>query len=161
MDYTNFQVLAEVSVTLLGFSGITAIVGQSRFPQHGIRWRMLGLLYSASLAFIGSALPLVGIALLPAAVAVAALYTAANIWVGKTLLDRSRHEIQANPALVWTFYPFGIMMNLYLWVAVFVLPEQLFFVYQLQIGFLLLLATVYFVRLVGSAFGAEDKSEND
>jgi len=161
MDYSNFQVLAEVSVTLLGFSGITAIVGQSQFPQQGVRWRMLGLLYSSSLAFIGSALPLVGIPVLPAAVALAALSSVAITWVGMTLLDRSSQKIQANPIITWTFSTFGVLMTLYLWLSIFVLPDQIHHAYQQQIGFLLLLATVYFIRLVSSAFATKHRSENE
>jgi hypothetical protein len=161
MDYTNLQVLAEVSVTLLGFSGITAVIGHSRFAQQGVAYRILGLLYSSSAAFIGSILPLVGIPILPAAVGIAALVSAVNIWVGKTLFGRSRQELRANPALVWTFFPMAVMVNLYLWWSIFVLAEQLLYVYQLQIGFLLLISTVYFIRLVGSAFGTKDTSGND
>jgi hypothetical protein len=161
MDYTNLQVLAEVSVTLLGFSGITAIMGHSRFAQQGVAYRMQGLLYGSSVAFIGSILPLVGIPILPAAVGMAALLSAAIIWAGKNSFGRSRHEIQPNPALVWTFFPMGIMANLYLWWSIFTLAEQLLLAYQLQIGFQLLVATTYFVRLVGSAFGAKETSGND
>jgi hypothetical protein len=161
MDYTNLQVLAEVSVTLLGFSGITAIMGYSRFAQQGVTYRMQGLLYSSSLAFIGSILPLVGIPILPAAFGTAASISAAIIWAGKNSFGRSRHEVQPNPALIWTFFPMAIMANLYLWWSIFALAEQLLFAYQLQIGFLLLIATTYFVRLVSSAFGAKETSGND
>ena len=86
MDYTNLQVLAEVSVTLLGFSGITAIMGYSRFAQQGVTYRMQGLLYASSLAFIGSILPLVGIPILLAAVSIAALGSAVIIWGGGRLV---------------------------------------------------------------------------
>ena len=161
MDYTNLQVLAEVSVTLLGFSGLTAIIGHSRFAQQGVTYRMLGLLYTSSLAFIGSILPLVGIPILPAAVGIAALMLAGNIWAGKNSFGRSRCEIQPNPALVWAFFPMSVMVNLYLWWSIFTSAEQLLFAYQLQIGFQLLLGTVYFVRLVSSAFGTKDTSGND
>jgi hypothetical protein len=161
MDYTNLQVLAEVSVTLLGFSGITAIMGYSRFAEKGVKYRMQGLLYGSSLAFIGSILPLVGIPILPAAVGMAASLSAAVIWAGQNSFGRSRHEINPNPALVWTFFPMAIMANLYLWWSIFALAEQLLFAYQLQIGFLLLVATTYFARLVSSAFSAKETSGDD
>ena len=61
MDYSNLQVLAEVSVALLGFSGLTIVMGHSGFDQHGLAYRTQAMLYSSSLAFIGSLLPLVGI----------------------------------------------------------------------------------------------------
>jgi len=119
------------------------------------------LLYSSSLAFIGSILPLVGIPMLPAAAGIAASASAAIIWAGQNSFGRSRHEIKPNPALVWTFFPMAIMANLYLWWSIFALAERLLFAYQLQIGFLLLIATTYFVRLVSSAFGAKETSGND
>jgi hypothetical protein len=52
MDYSNLQVLAEVSVALLGFSGLTIVMGHSRFDQHGLAYRTQGMLYLSSLAFI-------------------------------------------------------------------------------------------------------------
>ncbi len=161
MDYSNLQVLAEVSVALLGFSGITAIVGHSRFAQQGVTYRMRGLLYGSSAAFIGSILPLVGAPMLPAAVANAAINVAINIWAAKSLFGRSRQEIQANPVLTWTFFPIAILVNLHLWWSILVLAEQLLFAYQLQIGANLVIATLYFVRLVGSAFGTKDTLGND
>jgi hypothetical protein len=161
MDYTDLQVLAEVSVALLGFSGITAIVGHSRFAQQGVTYRLRGLLYSSSLAFIGSILPLIGIPILPAGVAIAAFNSAAIIWAGAMSFGRSKKEIQPHPVLVWIFFPFTILVNLHLWWSIFALAERLFFAYQLQVGALLLLATVYFVRLVSSAFDAKDTVGTD
>jgi hypothetical protein len=161
MDYTNLQLLAEVSVALLGFSGITAIVGHSRFAQQGVVYRLQGLLYSSSLALIGSILPSVGIPMLPAAVVIAASNSAALIWAGIKSFGRSRREIQPNPALVATFFPIAGLVNLNLWWSIFSRAEQLLFSYQLQIGVLILLATTYFVRLVSSAFDTKDTSGSD
>lgn len=161
MDYTNLQVLAEVSVALLGFSGITAIVGHSRFAQQGVTYRMLGLLYSSSLAFIGSILPLIGIPMLPAAIVIAALNAAAVVWAGVMSFGPARKEIQPHPVLVSIFFPIAVVVNSYLWWSIVASTERLLFAYQLQVGTLLLLATVYFVRLVSSAFGNEDSSGKD
>jgi hypothetical protein len=161
MDYADLQVLAEVSVALLGFSGITAIVGQSRFAQQGVTYRMRGLLYSSSLAFIGSILPLIGIPILLAGVAMAAFNSAAIIWAGAMSFGRSKKEIQPHPVLVSIFFPIAILVNLHLWWSILVLAERLFFAYQLQVGALLLLATVYFVRLVSSAFDTKDTFGSD
>ena len=161
MDYTNLHVLAEVSVALLGFSGITAIVGHSRFAQQGVIYRMRGLLYSSSLAFISSILPIIGIPILAAAVVIAALNSAAIIWAGALSFGRSRKEVQPHPVLVLIFFPIAILVNLYLWWSTITLAKQLLFAYQLQVGVLLLLATVYFVRLVSSAFGTKNTFGED
>jgi hypothetical protein len=161
MDYTNLEVLGEFSVALLGFSGITAIVGHSRFAQQGVTFRLRGLLYASSSAFVGSILPLVGIPILPAAIGVAALVLAGNTWAGKGVFGRSRQEIRPNLAITWTMFPMAVMVNLYLWWSILTLAEQLLFAYQLQIGFQLLIATMYFVRLVSSAFVTKDVSGSD
>jgi len=153
MDFTNLQVLAEVSVALLGFSGITAIVGQSQFAQQGVKYRVLGLLYSSSLAFMGTILPLIGIPVRPAAAITAALVLAGIIWAGMNSFGPARKDIRPNLVLVLVFFPISVLVNLYLWYAIIVLTEQILLAIQLQVGVLLLLATVYFVRLVSSALG--------
>ena len=159
MDYDNMQVLAEVSVTLLGFSGITAIMGYSRFDQRGVTYRMQGLLYTSALALAASILPLVGIPLLHAAIAVAILASATIMWAGKMQLGRSRNEVRPNPFLLWTFLPAGVLVMLSLWWSILISTEYLLLTYQLAIGFNLLLATTYFIRLVASAFPANDGSD--
>lgn len=161
MDYTELGVLAEVSVALLGFSGITAIVGRSRFGQQGVTYRMLGLLYSSSLAFVSSILPLVGTPILPAAVIIAALNSVAIIWAATNSFGRSKKEIQPHPVLLSIFFPIATLVNLYLWWSILTLSERILFAYQLQVGALLTLATVYFVRLVSSAFGTNDTLNRD
>ena len=158
MDYTNLQVLAEVSVTLLGFSGITTIVGRSRFAQQGAVFRMRGLLYSSSSAFVVSILPLVGIPLLPAAIGSAVYVLPFIVWAWKGVFGRSRREIQPNPAIKWTLFPVSILVYLYLWWSILAMADQLLFAYQLQIGTLLLSATMYFVRLVSSSFVTDDSA---
>ena len=159
MDYDNMQVLAEVSVTLLGFSGITAIMGHSRFDQRGVTYRMQGLLYTSSQALVASILPLVRIPILPAAIAVAILGSATCIWAGKMQLGRTRNEVRPNPFLLWTFLPAGALVMLSLWWSILISAEYLLFIYQLSIGFNLILATTYFIRLVASAFPANDSSD--
>lgn len=161
IDYSELQVLAEVSVAFLGFSGITAIVGHSRFAQQGVTYRVLGLLYSSSLAFIGSILPLIGVPILAAAVIIAALNSAAVVWAGIMSFGRSRKEIRPHPVLLVIFFPISILVNLYLWWSIFESAERVKFAYQLQVGTLLLLATVYFIRLVNSAFGTKETFDKD
>ncbi len=155
------QVLAEVSVTLLGFSGITAVMGHSRFDQRGVAYRMQGLLYTSSLALVGSVLPLVGVPILPAAISIAALSSAGHIWAGKILLGRSKQQIQFHPVLLWTFLPIGVIATLPPWWVILTLSEQLLVIYQLLIGYYMLTATTYFGQVVGSAFGSKDTPGKD
>ena len=125
MDYTNLQALAEVSVTLLGFSGLTIVMGHSRFDQHGLAYRTQGMLYNSSLGFIGSLLPLLGIPISLGVIVMAVL-----------------------------------MSTLALWLSLFVLSEQMLFIYKLAIGCNLLVAVVFFIRLVISFFDTEEVSSD-
>jgi hypothetical protein len=161
MDYTNLQVLAEVSVTLLGFSGITAVIGQSRFDQLGVGYRMQLLLYTSSAAFVGSILPLVGIPILLATIGMAVSMTTLTVWTSRNFFGWFQQKVQMSLALVWIFLPLFIILTLYLWWSIFTLAEQLLFIYELSIGSFLLLATVAFVRLVRSVFVAEDMSSKN
>jgi hypothetical protein len=135
MDFTNLQVLAEVSVTLLGFSGLAAVIGHSRFDPRGVEYRTLLLLYTASAAFVGSILPLVGVPILLAAIGFATLGSVLLVWGAKYNFGRSARRVQILSVLVWVFFPLGVMVTLSLWWAVFTLAEQLLLIYQLSIGF--------------------------
>ena len=161
MDYTNLQVLAEVSITLLGFSGLTAILGHSRFDQLGVAYRTQMLLYASSVAFIGSILPLVGVPVLLGAIGMAASMSVLTVWAAKRLFGWSAQKVPTSLALNWIFFPTFIMLTLYLLWSIFTLAEQLLLIYELSIGLYLMLATVSFVRLVRSAFVTTDISNND
>ncbi len=50
--------------------------------------------------------------------------------------------------------------TLALWFSIFALPEQLLFIYMLAIGCNLLLAVLYFIRLVTSVFGTNEVSSD-
>jgi len=161
MDYTNLQVLAEVSVTLLGLSGLTAVIGQSRFDQRGVAYRTQLLLYTSSVAFVGSILPLVGIPLLLATIGMAVSMTTMMAWGARYNFGWFQQKVRTSLALLWIFFPPLIVLTLFLWWSIFTMAEQLLLSYELSIGLCLLLATVSFVRLVRSAFVADDVSGID
>ena len=160
MDFTNLQVLAEVSVALLGFSGLTVVLGQSRFDQAGIAFRTEGLLYTSSLAFIGSLLPLVGVPVLLGAIAIAALMSVVCMSVLRMLFGADAPTFRISQFLTWTTLPVYMMSTLALWISIFALPEQLLFIYKLAIGCNLILAVLYFIRLVTSTFGTKKGSSD-
>ena len=161
MDYTNLEVLAEVSITLLGFSGLTAILGHSRFDPVGVAYRTKMLLYASSVAFIGSILPLVGVPILLGAIGMAASMSVLTIWAGRYVFGWSVQKVQTSLALNWIFFPSFTLLTLYLWWTIFAFAAHLLLIYELSIGLYLLLATVSFVRLVRSAFVTRDMSGND
>jgi hypothetical protein len=160
MGFTNLQVLAEVSVALLGFSGLTVVLGQSRFDQAGIAFRTEGLLYTSSLAFIGSLLPLVGVPVSLSAIAIATLMSVACVSVLRTLFGANAPTIRISKFLTWTTLPVYMLSTLALWFSIFALPEQLLLIYKLAIGCNLVLAVLYFIRLVTSTFGTNEVSSD-
>jgi hypothetical protein len=104
MDYTNLQVLAEVSVTLLGLSGLTAVIGQSKFDQRGVAYRTQLLLYTSSVAFVGSFLPLIGIPLILATIGMAASLTILLAWGTRYNLGWFQQKIRASLVLILIFF---------------------------------------------------------
>jgi len=158
MDYSTLKVLAEISVTLLGFSGLTAVIGHSRFDPHGVAYRTLLLLYASSVAFIGSILPLVGVPILLAAIGIAVSMSVNTVWTGRTILGISGATAKTSKLLNWTIFPVYVISTLALWWSIFSTTEEILFFYQLSIGMNLLVATVSFVRLVRSAFVTIDTS---
>jgi hypothetical protein len=160
MDYSNLQVLAEVSVALLGFSGLTIVMGHSRFDQHGLAYRTQGMLYNSSLAFTGSLLPLVGIPISFGAIAMAVLMSMGSIWAGMRIFGKSEPPVKTSPLLNWIFFPMYLMATLALWLSLFILSERVLFIYKLAIGCNLLVAVVFFIRLVISFFDTEEVSSD-
>lgn len=160
MDYSNLQVLAEVSVALLGFSGLTIVMGHSRFDQHGLAYRTQGMLYLSSLAFIGSLLPLVGISISFSAIAMAALMSMGSAWAGMRIFHRSVPPVKTSPLLNWIFFPMYLISTSSLWLSLFVLSEQALLIYKLAIGCNLLVAVIFYIRLVISFFGSDEVSSD-
>ena len=152
MAVMDFGLLAEVSVTLLGLSGLTTVVGSSKFDERGAEYRVLLLLYTSSAAFIASLLPLIGV---PVSVAAGCLTVLASLmfaWGGVYWWPGSRRRVALNPFLTWTFVSLSILLLVVMWWATLTQSEHLQYVYQLAIGFFLLTATTVFVRLVRSVF---------
>jgi len=160
MDYSNLQLLAEVSVALLGFSGLTIVMGHSRFDQHGLAYRTQGMLYLSSLAFIGSLLPLLGISISFSAIVMAALMSMGSVWAGMRIFGRFVPLVKTSPLLNWIFFPMYLISTLSLWLSLFVLSEQALLIYKLAIGCNLLVAVIFYIRLVISFFGSDEVSSD-
>ena len=160
MDYSNLQVLAEVSVALLGFSGLTIVMGHSRFDQHGLAYRTQGMLYLSSLAFLGSLLPLVGVSVSISAIAMATLMSMGSVWAGMRIFGRSVPLVKTSPLLNWIFFPMYLISTSSLWLSLFILSEQALLIYKLAIGCNLLVAVIFYIRLVISFFGSDEVSSD-
>ena len=84
----QLDVLAEVSVALLGFSGLLVTLGRSSFPEAGVFYRVVGLLGSASLALFASLLPIVNVPIELAGWAVGSVSAAFLLWLCVPFLFR-------------------------------------------------------------------------
>ncbi len=158
MDYPTLEALAEVSVALLGFSGLTIVLGRSRFNPIGVTFRTQGLLFSSSTAFVGSIMPLIGIPLLASILSLAVAMSVFSVWASRWNFGRQASSIQVNPILLWALYPPYVLLTLVLWLSPLLTPESNFAVFKLAIGMNLLLAVAYFVRLILSIFTEEASS---
>jgi hypothetical protein len=148
MEYSNLDVLAEASIALLGFSGLTIVLGRTRFHPLGATFRIRGLLFTSSSAFVGCIMPLVGIPLTASIFVLALVMSFTSVWAGKAIFGRQASSIQINPILYWTFMPPFVLLALALWLSPLLTPEWNFAVFKFAIGGNLLMAVVYFVRLI-------------
>lgn len=144
--FTILPVFAQIAVATLGFSGITATFVYMVSDRKFVSVRTKGLLYTSSIALVGSMAPLAAI---PAQIVSIALVIAVTICSGLCLyfnVNIGGHR--NNRALVW-------FVNLTLLAAAFWLawacafhPEHMMKQYLVLILLLLIAATVLFVRVI-------------
>jgi hypothetical protein len=68
--------------------------------------------------------------------------------------------VNTNPLLNWIFFPMYLMATLALWLSLLIFSERVLFIYKLAIGCNLLVAVVFFIRLVISFFDTEGVSSD-
>jgi hypothetical protein len=158
MEYPSLEALAEVSVALLGFSGLSIVLGRSRFNPIGVAFRTQDLLFSSSTAFVGCIMPLVGIPLLASILSLAVAMSVFSVWAVRWNLGRQASSIQVNPILLWALFPPFVLSTLSLWLSPLLVPESNFAVFKVAIGMNLFLAVAYFVRLILSISTDETSS---
>ena len=90
----------------------------------------------------------------------AVLMSMGSVWAGVRIFSKSAPPVQTSPLLNSIFFPMYLMSTLALWLSLFVLSEQVLFIYKLAIGCNLLVAVVFFIRLVISFFDTEEVSSD-
>ena len=150
----SFEILAEVSIALLGFSGIAAVLGGSRAQTRFIAPRIQGLLWTAGIAALCSTAPLAGVDLTLCSILYVVLAICSQYWAITNLM---RHP-SANAS--WTIYTFalsGIVAAVgYLCYALIIEPSLLVSAYKYAIYVMMVIAGIFFVRMAITVSSADE-----
>ena len=160
MDYSSIEVLAEISVGLVGFSGLTVVVGRSHFRHLGVAYRIRGLLYTSSTALLACIAILVNVPLPAASYALGFAILGTLIWSGLSL-RKNKEGVRTNPFLTWSLSPLSVLVFVALILAPWRWPQQNLAIYEAAIGFSLLVSLIYFIRLVVSTSSDGDANADD
>jgi hypothetical protein len=143
----RFEILAELSVALLGFSGLMVAFGYSRFSEAGFAARIRALVYTTSAALIASLLPLLNLYLPIAAALLLAMFVAYLIWVCKVWLFGGK-KVRTGTALVWFFLLASVPVIAWLVISLLNQGASLGAAYQTGIGYFLLISIYNFGSFV-------------
>ena len=145
MEVESFEIFAEISVALFGFSGLVAVLGNAT-QQAFFSTRIRGLLFSAGAAVICSVAPLAKLDLVYCAFLYVGLAVAMQAWA-ITVLMRT-HGARAS----WTIYFAMLTLSLTavgaLLYGVFRDTEVLHTAYLFGLCVQLFTAAIFFIRMV-------------
>ena len=143
----RFEILAELSVALLGFSGLMIAFGHSRFREVSAAARIRSLVYTTSAALVASLLPLLNLYLPISAVLLVAMLTAHLIWGCRVFLFGEK-PVSTNLALVWFFMLANVPVIAWLAISLLNQGASLGAAYVTGIGYFLLASIFNFGRFV-------------
>jgi hypothetical protein len=145
MELDTLEIFAELAVAILGFSGIVAVIGDSTSSRPYIVVRIRGLLLTASVAAVSSIVPLTGLGLSYCSILLVILLLGSAIW-GFWLMKQQ----SANPSwIVFYVSQTAILIGVgWLIVGLAFRPELLVSGYLYSIVSMLLMAGLFFVRMV-------------
>jgi hypothetical protein len=143
MDPFILKLFTQVSITILGFSGVTTALGHLSSNTRYISIRTKGLLFAASIAFIASIGPLAGFPEFFAAIflAIAALSTSCICLYAFT-------KSGANSSLVWPVHIALITSSLWLVYNLITNTQQIGQPYIATTALLIISSVILFIRLV-------------
>ena len=146
MDIQNFEIFAELSVAILGFSGLAAVLGDSGSNHAYVAARVHGLLVRACIAAISSILPLTGLNIVYCSMIFIVLLIAAQGWAIFGLMRQK----SARPSWVIFFTSLlamlvGVVVMAY---GIIEAPVTLVYGYVYSICVVLFSAGLFFVRMV-------------
>ena len=146
MDTQSFEIFAELSIAVLGFSGITAAIGSQTQQKSFLAARAKGLLFAGGVAAIFSVAPLTDLSLAYCAIGYMCSSSSLLVW--------AFFGLHRNPQARSSIFIFSIG-NAIIITAIGALayslalaPELLPKAYVFALSMVLLLAGIFFVRLV-------------
>jgi hypothetical protein len=145
MDLSVFEIFAEVSVAILGFSGIVAVIDDSNNTSPFVAARIRGLLLTSGIAAISALAPLTGLALTYCSILLIILIIASQLW-GIWLMRQQA----AKPSWVIFFLSLIAMLAAVIWIVYGLVsePEMLISGYIFTVSVMLLMSGLFFVRMV-------------
>jgi hypothetical protein len=144
VQFSTLELLAELSIAILGFAGLTAVFGHSKFDASSVTVRIRGLILSAGLAFAASVIPLIGVSLILSAAILLVATFATWYWMLKAI---NEGKFIHNPWITWPTSLIGIGCAIWLCYAL-MSNSEILSAYVAFTGYQLLLATAFYIRLV-------------
>lgn len=145
IDLGTLEIFAELAVAILGFSGIVAVIGDSKSSRSFVSVRIRGLLLTACVAAVSSIAPLTGLGLAYCSILVVILLLGSQIWDFWLMKQQA-----AKPS--WTVFYVSLVLIMagvcWLILGLVYRPELLVSGYVYSIVVMLLMAGMFFVRMV-------------
>jgi uncharacterized membrane protein YqjE len=143
MEAEGFEIFAEMSIAMLGFSGVMVAISKA---SATVVTRVKGLIFSASIAAVCSALPLTGLSLVLCSMGYIALVIVLVVW-GYSSFYRNP-AAQANKVIFFGLNGALLSAIVVLSYSVALAPRSLHQAYMYAIFAALLCSGSYFVRMV-------------
>ncbi len=145
LNLDALEIFAELAVAILGFSGIVAVIGDSKSSRSYVAVRIRGLLLTAGIAAVSSIAPLTGVALTHCSILFVILLVGSSSWGFWLMTQQS-----ANPSWIVFYVSQAAILIGVVWLILGLVytPEILVFGYMYSIVMMLLMAGMFFVRMV-------------
>ncbi len=154
-DTSALELIAEISIGLIGFAGIVAVLSRSRLPPAVRSFRITALMMNGVLALIGALLPIIflkyavspQVAWIAAAGVLVLMWSVVVLWAARVTASLIRNsEIPRNltyvvltlAAFVWLYLLYGTLFNV----------EALPAIYLVVLVSSIVLSLFHFVMLV-------------
>ena len=145
MEPDAFEIFAEVSVAILGFSGMVAVIGDSNNTSPFIAARIRGLLLTSGSAAVSALAPLTGLTLTYCSILLIVIILASQLWGVWLMMQQA-----AKPSWTIFFVSLVAMLSAVIWLTygLVVDPGVLIFGYVFAVSVLLLMSGLFFARMV-------------
>ena len=145
----QLELLAELSIALLGFSGIVVSLGRTNFSEEGYSKRIAALLWGSLVTFLGSILPILNVPILVASFVLITMSTLLLAWATRSFVLAGNLERTDTivPLLFGLLTP-AVVVTVWLAYCLVFDRNKLEYGYLSVVGCWLIVAASTFVRLV-------------